>query len=163
MTETKSDEVGSEALQLRMANVSDRDAFVRFNRAMALETENKELDETIVEPGVDAVFEDPARGFYVVAQCGEDIVAALLVTFEWSDWRNANFWWIQSVYVMPRFRRQGLYRGLYEFVRERARRKGGVCGFRLYVEKSNLTAQRVYESLGMTASDYLMYEETMES
>ena len=163
MTETKSDEVGSETPRLRMASASDRDAFVRFNRAMALETENKELDETVVEPGVDAVFEDPARGFYVVAQCGEDIVAALLVTFEWSDWRNASFWWIQSVYVMPQFRRRGLYRRLYEFVRERARREGGVCGFRLYVEKSNLTAQRVYEALGMTASEYLMYEESIES
>ena len=152
-----------ENLQVRMASSADRDAFVRFNRAMALETENRKLDENVVAPGVDAVFEDPARGFYVVAQCGDDLAAALLVTFEWSDWRNANFWWIQSVYVMPAYRRRGLYRRLYQYVRERARSEGGVCGFRLYVEKHNSIARQVYESLGMTASDYLMYEETLES
>jgi GNAT superfamily N-acetyltransferase len=150
-------------LQVRLASVSDRDAFVRFNRAMALETENKKLDDALVEPGVAAVFENPARGFYVVAECADNIVAALMVTFEWSDWRNATFWWIQSVYVTPEFRRQGLYRRLYNFVRERARSEGGVCGFRLYVERNNLAAQRVYESLGMSASDYLMYEEAVKS
>ena len=148
-----------EIVEVRMASAADGDAFVRFNRAMALETEDKKLDEEIVDPGVRAVFEDPARGFYVVAECANDIVAALMVTFEWSDWRNATFWWIQSVYVTPKFRRLGVYRKLYSFVRERARSEGGVCGFRLYVEKDNVIAQRAYESLGMFASDYLMYEE----
>lgn len=152
-----------EDLQVRMASSADRDAFVQFNRAMALETENRNLDEEVVAPGVDAVFEDPARGFYVVAQCADELVAALLVTFEWSDWRNATFWWLQSVYVMPAYRRRGLYRRLYQYVRERARNEGGVCGFRLYVERHNTIAQQVYESLGMAASDYLMYEETVES
>ena len=163
MNEERADEVDCEAIQVRMAMVSDRDAFVRFNRAMALETESKELNEKLVGPGVAAVFDHPARGFYVVAQCADDIVAALMVTFEWSDWRNASFWWIQSVYVVPRFRRRGLYRRLYDFVRDRARSEGGVCGFRLYVEKNNITAQRVYEALGMSASDYLMYEESIKS
>lgn len=152
-----------EDLQVRVATAADGDAFVRFNRAMALETENKELDEATVAAGVKAVFEDPTRGFYVLVECADDIVAALMVTFEWSDWRNANFWWIQSVYVTPEFRRRGLYRKLYDFVRARARSEGGVCGFRLYVEMNNVAAQRVYESLGMSASDYLMYEETVES
>jgi ribosomal protein S18 acetylase RimI-like enzyme len=163
MNEERADGVDCEAIKVRMATVSDRDAFVRFNRAMALETENKELNEKVVGPGVAAVFDHPGRGFYVVAQCADDIVAALMVTFEWSDWRNASFWWIQSVYVVPQFRRRGLYRRLYDFVRDRARSEGGVCGFRLYVEKNNLTAQRVYESLGMSASDYLMYEESIKS
>ncbi|TFH47964.1 MAG: GNAT family N-acetyltransferase, partial [Lysobacterales bacterium] len=121
------------------------------------------LDDALVEPGVVAVFENPSRGFYVVAECEDYIVAALMVTFEWSDWRNATFWWIQSVYVTPEFRRQGLYRRLYNFLRERARSEGSVCGFRLYVERNNLAAQRVYESLGMSASDYLMYEEAVKS
>jgi ribosomal protein S18 acetylase RimI-like enzyme len=152
-----------DGLRVRMASAADGDAFVRFNRAMALETEGKELDEEIVDPGVRAVFEDPARGFYVVAESANDIVAALMVTFEWSDWRNATFWWIQSVYVTPEFRRRGLYSRLYGFVRERARSEGNVCGFRLYVDKNNLAAQNVYESLGMFASDYLMYEETFSS
>ena len=148
-------------LQIRIASAADGGAFVRFNRAMALETEKKELAEEIVVPGVRAVFDDPARGFYVVAECATEIVAALMVTFEWSDWRNATFWWIQSVYVTPKFRRKGVYRKLYAFVRERARNEGGVCGFRLYVEKDNIPAQRTYASLGMSASDYLMYEETL--
>jgi ribosomal protein S18 acetylase RimI-like enzyme len=154
--------MADESLEVRVANAADGDAFVRFNRAMALETENKELPETIVVSGVRAVFDEPARGFYVVAECAGEIVAALMVTFEWSDWRNADFWWIQSVYVSPSFRRQGIYRRLYEFVRHRARNDGGVCGFRLYVEKDNVGAQRVYESLGMSKSDYLMYEEPLE-
>ena len=149
-------------LRVRMATASDGDAFVRFNRAMALETENKTLDEGIVDPGVKAVFEDPTRGFYVVAESANDIVAVLMVTYEWSDWRNATFWWIQSVYVTPTFRRRGLYSKLYDFVRARARSEGNVCGFRLYVEKDNRVAQKVYESLGMSAADYLMYEETLE-
>jgi len=151
-----------ENVQVRMASAADGDAFVRFNRAMALETEDKKLDEETVDPGVRAVFDDPARGFYVVAECASGVVAALMVTFEWSDWRNATFWWIQSVYVTPEFRRRGVYRRLYEFVRERARDEGGVCGFRLYVEKDNAAAQRAYESLGMSASDYLLYEESVE-
>lgn len=147
---------------VRIAQAEDGDAFVRFNRAMALETEDKQLDEAIVGPGVKAVFEDTSRGFYVLAESADEIVAALMVTFEWSDWRNADFWWIQSVYVTPEFRRRGVYSRLYEYVRDRARSTGGVCGFRLYVEKENTAAQRVYENLGMSASGYLMYEEALE-
>lgn len=150
-----------DGLKVRKASAADGDAFVHFNRAMALETEGKELAEEIVISGVKAVFDDPARGFYVVAEYATEIVAALMVTFEWSDWRNADFWWIQSVYVSPKFRRRGVYRRLYEFVHEHARNDGGVCGIRLYVEKDNLTAQRTYESLGMSASGYWMYEETL--
>ncbi len=160
-SDNQGDAAGGE-LRVRMACAADGDAFVGFNRAMALETENKTLDEAIVDPGVRAVFEDPNRGFYVVAESANNIVAALMVTFEWSDWRNANFWWIQSVYVTPEFRRRGSYRKLYDFVRERARGEGDVCGFRLYVEKDNVAARKVYEALGMSASDYLMYEEKIE-
>lgn len=149
-------------LTVRVARAADGDAFVRFNCAMALETENKRLDEAVVRPGVEAVFADASRGFYVLAESAGSIVAALMVTFEWSDWRNANFWWIQSVYVTPEFRRRGVYRRLYDYVRDRARSHDGVCGFRLYVEKDNVAAQKVYESLGMSASDYLMYEEALE-
>jgi len=152
----------SDDLTVRIAKAEDGDAFVRFNCAMALETEDKQLDETIVGPGVKAVFANPARGFYVLAESADRIVAALMVTFEWSDWRNANFWWIQSVYVTREFRRRGVYSRLYDFVRNRARSDGGVCGFRLYVEKDNTAAQKVYENLGMSASGYLMYEETIE-
>lgn len=148
-------------IEIRVANAVDGEALVRFNRAMALETENRHLPEAVVARGVRAVFDDPGRGFYVVAERGAEIVAALMVTFEWSDWRDAHFWWIQSVYVTRRFRRSGIYRRLHEFVRDRAREEGGVCGFRLYVEKHNADAQRVYEALGMTHTDYLMYEESI--
>jgi ribosomal protein S18 acetylase RimI-like enzyme len=162
MNDVSAAELGQESLRVRLATVDDRDAFVRFNRAMALETEDKTLDEGLVTPGVQAVFENPARGFYVLAESDDEIVAALMITFEWSDWRNAVFWWIQSVYVTPAFRRRGLYRRLYDFVRDRARHEGGVCGFRLYVEKNNRAAQQTYESLGMGESDYLMYEESIQ-
>ena len=152
----------ADAVTVRMATAEDGEAFVGFNRAMAMETESKRLDEKIVGAGVNAVFADPSRGFYVLAESAGQIVAALMVTFEWSDWRNANFWWIQSVYVRPEFRRRGIYRRLYDFVRERALAEGGVCGFRLYVEKGNQGAQRAYESLGMRAAEYLMYEQMLE-
>lgn len=151
-----------ENMDIRMASAVDGDTLVRFNRAMAMETEDKALREAVVERGVSAVFDDPRRGFYVVAEHAGQIVAALMVTFEWSDWRNADFWWIQSVYVTPRFRRKGVYKRLHQFVRERARKAGGVCGLRLYVEKDNVDAQGVYEALGMAHTDYLMYEESIE-
>lgn len=149
-------------LSVRLGTAADAEAFVRFNRAMAMETEKRELPLEIVTPGVRAVFENSAHGFYVVAECAGDIVGALMVTYEWSDWRNGLFWWIQSVYVTPESRGKGVYRRLYEFVRDRARSQGNVCGFRLYVEKGNRSAQNAYESLGMTETNYLMYEETLQ-
>lgn len=153
--------VRDDNIEIRMARAGDGEALARFNRAMALETEDRTLPESVVERGVAAVFDDPRRGFYVVAEHDGQIVAALMITFEWSDWRNASFWWIQSVYVSPHFRQRGVYRRLHQFVRDRAREKGGVCGFRLYVERENADAQRVYEALGMSHTEYLMYEESM--
>ncbi|HKA39395.1 MAG TPA: GNAT family N-acetyltransferase, partial [Burkholderiales bacterium] len=101
----------------------------------------------------------PELGFYVVAQRNGDIVGSLMVTTEWSDWRNGSFWWIQSVYVLPQARRQGIYRRLHEFVKAEAGRKGDVCGFRLYVERGNVPAQNTYASLGMVETEYKLYEE----
>lgn len=163
MSGEKAGDSAIEGPRVRVATAADGDAFVRFNCAMALETENKRLPEEKVVSGVRSVLDDPARGFYVVAECNAEIVGALMVTFEWSDWRDANFWWIQSVYVIPQYRKRGVYRALYQFVRERAQSAGGVCGFRLYVEKDNLGAQQAYESLGMSKCDYLMYEEPLRS
>lgn len=147
---------------IRMANAADAASLVEFNQAMALETEGKRLDSQILENGVKAVFEDAKKGFYVVAEAGEKIVGGLMITFEWSDWRNSWFWWIQSVYILPEFRGQGIYRRLYEFVMNKGREQDNVCGFRLYVEKENQRAQGVYEKLGMEASHYLMYEATIK-
>jgi GNAT superfamily N-acetyltransferase len=144
---------------IRPAKLSDAAAIVEFNQAMAHETEGRHLDREILMGGVEAVFHAPDKGFYVIAEAEGKIVGGLMVTFEWSDWRNGWFWWIQSVYILPHFRGQKIYRQLYDFVREKAAQARDVCGFRLYVEKENSNAQKVYEKLGMEQSHYLMYEE----
>lgn len=125
---------------------------------MARETEDLELDPDTVTAGVRALFEHPERGFYVVADAGARLAGSLMITTEWSDWRNGLFWWIQSVYVRPEHRRRGVYRALYRFVRELAGKRTAVCGFRLYVEQDNNRAQETYRSLGMNRTRYLVYE-----
>ena len=151
----------SDDIQIRLARAGDAAGIARFNNAMAMETESRTLAEPTVNAGVDAVFSASDKGFYVVAENGRDLVGALMVTYEWSDWRNGFFWWIQSVYVAPDFRRRGVYRQLYEFVIERAKSAGDVYGFRLYVERDNAIAQKVYASLGMRETDYLMFEQQL--
>ena len=148
-------------MNIRLAHEEDAPALVEFNQAMALETEGKRLDAKILQSGVKAVFDDEKKGFYVVAESDGKIIGGLMVTFEWSDWRGQWFWWIQSVYILPDFRGRKIYRLLYEFVKERANERDDVCGFRLYVEKENANAQKVYEKLGMELSHYLMYEEAI--
>jgi ribosomal protein S18 acetylase RimI-like enzyme len=148
-------------MNIHIANFEDASSLVEFNQAMALETEGKQLAPDVLKSGVEAVFSDDKKGFYVVARASdEQIVGSLMVTFEWSDWRGKWFWWIQSVYILPEFRGRGIYRLLYEFVKETARDRQNVCGFRLYVEKENTNAQNVYKKLGMKPSHYLMYQET---
>lgn len=143
---------------IRFANNSDVEKLVAFNQAMALETEGKTLVAEKIYNGVRAVFSDEKKGFYVVAEAETgEIVGGLMITFEWSDWRNAWFWWIQSVYVLPIARGKGVYTKLYEFVKNEAE-KQNVCGIRLYVEHDNLNAQKVYKHLGMSESHYLMFE-----
>lgn len=146
-------------LVIRVGQPGDVTALVEFNVAMARETENKVLSRNIVSTGVVTALQDSSHGFYVVAEKAGAIAGSLLVTKEWSDWRDGEFWWIQSVYVKPQYRRQGVYRRLYEFVREQARAKGNVCGFRLYVERDNQVAQRTYRNLGMRETVYRLYEE----
>ena len=146
---------------VRDARPDDVDTLMGFQLAMAAETEDKGLDPARLQRGIDYLLTHPAEGFYLMADLEGIAAGSLMVTFEWSDWRNASFWWIQSVYVSPHFRQRGVYRRLHQFVRDRAREKGGVCGFRLYVERENADAQRVYEALGMSHTEYLMYEESM--
>jgi GNAT superfamily N-acetyltransferase len=146
-------------LSIRKATAADAGAISRFNQAMALETEGKKLIPERVDAGVRRLIAEPSLGFYVVAVDGQDIVACLLVTHEWSDWRNGLFWWIQSVFVQQGWRRQGVYSSLYAHVQELAAADPQVCGFRLYVEKDNVAAQQAYAALGMGATDYLIYEE----
>lgn len=148
-------------MNIRIALANDAGALVEFNQAMALETEGKHLDGDILRQGVEAVFGDEKKGFYVVAEDNERIIGGLMVTYEWSDWRNSRFWWIQSVYIRPEARGQKIYSQLYDFVKAKAVDAGNVCGFRLYVENDNYHAQKVYDKVGMEASHYLMYEENV--
>ena len=125
---------------------------------MAQETEGLALDADVVRPGVAAVLADDALGFYLVAEVDGQAAGQLMVTYEWSDWRNGLFWWIQSVYVRLEFRRRGVYSALHRQVAQAAREAGGVCGIRLYVEQDNTIAQQVYKSLEMHRTRYQMYE-----
>ena len=130
-----------------------------FNINMVHETEDVELIPEVIAAGVKAMIDNPQLGFYLMVELDNGIQASLMVTTEWSDWRNGMFWWIQSVYVRPQYRRQGLYRELYLRVKELAEQEPAVCGFRLYVERENTSAQGTYESLGMTETEYKMFEE----
>jgi GNAT superfamily N-acetyltransferase len=124
---------------------------------MAWETEQMSLDNEIISNGVNGVFEDPSRGQYYVAEFGELVVASLLITYEWSDWRNSNVWWFQSVYVLPDYRRTGIFRKMYSFIKEEAD-ISNIAGLRLYVESNNTGARKTYETLGMSSDHYTMYE-----
>jgi ribosomal protein S18 acetylase RimI-like enzyme len=145
-------------MEIRLATIADAKSLAEFNQAMAMETEGKRLEDEKINNGVAAVFSDEKKGFYVVAEEGPGkILGGLMITYEWSDWRNAWFWWIQSVYILPEGRGKGIYSKLYDFVKEKGR-EHGICGIRLYVEKENKNAQGIYEHLGMEESHYLMYE-----
>ena len=154
-------------LRIRAAHASDRDLLAQWATAMALETEHKQLDPHKVAAGVAAGLADSARARYFVAMresllAGEETVAlpvgTLMLTREWSDWRNGDWWWIQSVYVAPEHRRRGVYAALYRHVEALARATPGVVGLRLYVERDNASAQRTYAALGMVDAGYAMYE-----
>lgn len=146
---------------IRRALAADAAQLVAFNQAMAFETEHKALPTEIVAAGVAAVLRDERLGFYLSAEVGGRVVGGLLVTYEWSDWRNGKFYWIQSVFVEPEHRGRGIYRALHEQVRAEALARGDACGLRLYVEESNHGAQQVYAALGMTGSSYRIFEESL--
>jgi ribosomal protein S18 acetylase RimI-like enzyme len=146
-------------MQIRLASGDDAKVLIEFNSAMALETEGKQLLPEVIGAGVAALLDNPACGFYVVAEAEGRVVGSLMITKEWSDWRNGNFWWIQSVYVRPEFRRQGVYKRLYRHVQELAARDPAACGFRLYVERENRRAQSAYRTLGMSETGYCVFEE----
>ncbi len=149
-------------ITIRPAQSEDAKTIVAFNMAMALETEQKKLDPAILTNGVQAVFNNPSHGFYVVAQSNGKTIGSLLVTPEWSDWRNGIFWWIQSLYVLPQWRQRGVFKALYAFVAEKAGTDEAVRGLRLYVETNNTTARACYEKQGMIPSVYTLYEQALE-
>jgi GNAT superfamily N-acetyltransferase len=149
---------------VRHATVDDARVLADNNKAMAFETESLELDDTTILQGCRAILSDPSKGFYLVATAGSGadaaIVGQLMITYEWSDWRNKTTWWIQSVYVVPGSRGQGVFKSLYKHVRELCEREDG-AGLRLYADESNHKAQGVYSRLGMT-THYLVFEDMFE-
>jgi ribosomal protein S18 acetylase RimI-like enzyme len=147
---------------VREATIADAESIAAFNAAMAMETESKTLPPEILRAGVAAVFADPHRGFYRVADVDGIVAGCLMITFEWSDWRNGDWWWLQSVYVKPEFRRLGVFRALYDDIERAGRATPHVVGVRLYVEKGNRRAQNTYASLGMHEADYLMYAKNFD-
>jgi ribosomal protein S18 acetylase RimI-like enzyme len=144
----------STALIIRRATPADLPTVVRFNAALAWESEGKQLDLPTLEIGVRAVLSDSNKGFYTVAEVDGKIVGQILITYEWSDWRNGWYWWIQSVYVEQDYRRQGVFRALYSELHDLAMLDQSVIGLRLYVEHDNTRAQATYRSLGMTDEPY---------
>lgn len=144
-------------LKIRKAIPGDAPIIAGFQVSMALETEQLRLDESTVAKGVEALFSDPSKGNYYVAESDDKVVASLLITYEWSDWRNSGVWWIQSVYVIPGYRRQGVFRKLYTHIKELAVEQD-IAGLRLYVETENRRARQTYESLGMSSEHYAFYQ-----
>jgi GNAT superfamily N-acetyltransferase len=143
---------------IRQANESDSASIVEFQLAMAWETEQVKLHEPTVIKGVAAVFADSSKGIYYVAEIDGKVVGSLLTTFEWSDWRNGTVLWIQSVYVRPEYRKRSIFSHLYKHVQEKVAADQNLRGIRLYADKTNTSAHRVYEHLGMTAEHYQMFE-----
>jgi len=146
-------------VRIRDAAPADLEFLARGNEAMALETEHKRLDPPTIRRGVAAVFENPGHGRYFVAEDAAGVaVGQLMITYEWSDWRDGQFWWIQSVYVLPSARRSGVFRALYDHIDALARNTPGVIGLRLYVEADNVAARHTYEQCGMHDGGYRVME-----
>lgn len=150
-------------LTIRPALIDDVDAIVAFSAAMAWETEQRRLDEARLREGTLSLLNTPSLGFFMVAEGRESersrLVGQLMITYEWSDWRNGAFWWIQSVYIDPVWRRRGVFRRMHDTVMASAKAATNVCGVRLYVEQDNQTAQTVYRRLGLSLSSYKVYEQ----
>jgi len=148
---------------VRSASREDVDSIVAFSAAMAWETEQRRLDEARLREGTLSLLETPSLGFFMVAEVGHSkaplLVGQLMITYEWSDWRNGLFWWIQSVYVDPAWRRRGVFRQIHKAVIASAKAAPDVCGVRLYVEQDNQMAQTVYQRLGLSPSAYKVYEQ----
>ena len=148
-------------LLVRKAKLTDLERISDFNIQMAKETEGKKLDKTIVREAVKAVLNNKIKGFYLMAEDNKDtktLAGQLMVTFEWSDWRNKNIWWIQSVYVDKKYRNKKVFSQLFRAVTNMALSEKSVGGLRLYVSKHNISAKQVYESLGMNKTSYEIYE-----
>ena len=146
------------AIKIRQASISDTNVIADFNRRMAWETERLKLQAAVLQEGVAAVLNDPHKGIYYVAEESGVVVGQLMITYEWSDWRNGNLWWIQSVFVKEEFRGKGVFRALFGHLENLARASNGVAGLRLYMHADNERARQTYERLGMRHSNYEVFE-----
>ena len=145
-------------IKIRKATPADTPVIADFNLRLAQESEGLALDAIRVQAGVRAILTDPSKGLYYVAEIAGAVAGQLMLTYEWSDWRNGNMWWIQSVYVKPEFRRAGLFRALFHHVQELARSQKEVCCLRLYVHADNTRACQAYERMGMNRTQYQIYD-----
>jgi GNAT superfamily N-acetyltransferase len=150
-------------IKIRQANLADASTIADFNLRLALETESLRLDAACVKAGVAALLADPAKGIYYIAEINETAAGQLMITYEWSDWRNGNLWWIQSVYVKQEFRRMGVFRALFKHLEGLARNQKDVRSLRLYMHAENSKARRSYENLGMRQTKYEVFELEFES
>jgi len=144
-------------ISIRKAIPSDAPLIIDFQKKMAMETEKIKLAPGTVTQGVKGIFQNQERGQYYVAEEYGKVVASLLITYEWSDWRNCNVWWFQSVFVTPEYRRKGIFRKMYSHIKKLAEEQD-IAGLRLYVDTKNATAQKTYEALGMSSGHYSFYE-----
>lgn len=149
-------------ITIRQAVRDDATEILLFQMALALETEGLVLDKLVLSKGIAAVFDDPAKGVYYVAEYGNEVAGCFLITYEWSEWRNATIWWLQSVYVKAPHRRKGIFRHMYEYIIDAISREPTVAGLRLYVDTTNKRAQQVYEALGMEGNHYALYEKIVK-
>jgi len=145
-------------IEVRYATQEDIPSIIDFQKQMALETEDITLDDQKISHGVAAVFNDPEKGFYIVSTSNSQVVASMLITPEWSDWRNGYFLWIQSLYVIPSIRKQGIFQTMYQYIKQTVVETTNYLGLRLYVEENNNTAIDVYVNVGMKGSHYKMFE-----
>ena len=144
---------------VRQATLDDSTILSQFNMSMAEATEGRQLDQTTVNAGEKQRFRDSRQGIYLMAEVGGSARGSLMITYEWSDWRNGLFWWIQSVYVVPAARRSGVFTALYQYVKKMAQDDNAACGLRLYMEKDNLAARAVYMAMGMDTTPYQVFED----
>lgn len=148
----------STTITIRHAQPGDYETIAEYNVALAAETEDFHLDPAVVREGVQAILNDPSKGTYFVAERDGRVVGQLMITYEWSDWRNGQIWWIQSVYVAPDARGAKVYRQLHQHVEREARATSGVVAIRLYVHHDNTRAQDTYSRLGMQRTEYQIFE-----
>jgi len=145
-------------MQIKTATNLEASQIIDFQIKMAFETENIDLNYSIVKKGVEAVFLDNSKGKYYVCEHENQIIASLLTTYEWSDWRAKTIVWLQSVYVKPEFRKHGVFKLMYQYIKNMVLENENYCGIKLYVDKTNLNAQKVYNAVGMNGEHYILYE-----